>query len=111
MRKIFIILMLVMGISSIGAAQNSPAKVERKGKTFIQTKSSTKAQPVATEFNWQDSKGNEYPIFINTASGRCFVMKVSGKTGKEYKYYLPEEVAREVCKEMGVEYKEKGGTK
>jgi hypothetical protein len=39
------------------------------------------------------------------------VIKVSGKTGKEYKYYLPEDIAREVCKEMGIEYKEKGGTK
>lgn len=112
MRKIFVLLVALMGICAIGAAQESPAKVERNGKVFSQ-KSAKKAktEPVVTDFQWEDSKGNQYPILVNPDSGRCFIIKVSGKTGKEYKQYLNAEIAKQVCKEVGIAYVEKGGTK
>lgn len=111
MRKIFIILAMVMGISIVGAAQNSDAKVQRNGKVFSQSVKKAKTEPVITDFQWKDSKGNTYPILVNPNSGRCFVLKTSKKTGKEYKQYLDAEVAKQVCKEVGIAYVEKGGTK
>lgn len=96
-----------MGISIVGAAQ-SPAKVERKGNVFVQnTTRKAKSEPIATSFQWQDSKGNQYPIWVNPQSGRCFVFRTSQKTGNEYKYYLDEEIAKAVCKEMNITYVEK----
>lgn len=112
MRKFFIILAMVMGISIVGAAQSSDAKVERNGKVFSQKSvKKAKTEPVVTDFQWEDSKGNQYPILVNPDSGRCFVIKVSGKTGKEYKQYLDADVCKTVCKEVGIAYVEKGGTK
>jgi len=82
------------------------AEVKREGKNFVQVSSrSAAAQPVATPYTWTDSKGKTYPIYLS-ANGRAYVMRVSGKTGKEYRHYLGEEISRTICKEMGVEYKE-----
>lgn len=113
MRKIFVLLIALMGICAIGAAQTSDAKVERNGKVFSQKSvKKAKIEPVVTDFQWEDFKGNIYPILVNPNSGRCFVIKVSGKTGKEYKQYLDAEVAKQVCKEVGIAYVEKeGGSK
>ena len=59
---------------------------------------------MGTPYTWKDSKGNEYPIYIS-ASGSCYVIKTSKKTGKEYKNYLSKEVSAEICKELN--YKSK----
>ena len=112
MRKIFFLLIVLMGICTMGAAQNSDAKIQRNGNVFSSTKQSkAKVEPMATTFQWEDAKGVQYPIWVNPNSGRCFIIKVSGKTGKEYKQYLDAEVAKQVCKEVGIAYVEKGGTK
>lgn len=71
-----------------------------------------KAQPRLTPYKWEDSKGNQYSIYIGP-SGACFVYRTSAK-GNVYKQYLGEEISRDICKKMGVEYalkNKKGGTK
>lgn len=81
--------------------------VVRKGNTFEQVSKKENASTAQkTPFTYKDSKGKVYPIFI-TKNGRCFVMKVSSKTNKEYKMYMKEEISREICKEMKITYKEK----
>ena len=76
----------------------------KNGSTFEQVSTrSTGSKATKTQFNYKDSKGKDYPIFI-TQNGRCFVNKVSAKTGKEYKYYLNEDISKAVCKEMGITY-------
>ena len=72
----------------------------REGTTFVQQKgvrSSSSSNDQVTSYKWRDSKGNEYPIVLHTytkgeKAGKttCYVVKTSSKTGKEYKYYLPE---------------------
>lgn len=42
-----------------------------------------------------------------SSTGSCFVMRVSSKTGKEYKSYLGPEISQQICKELNVEYKGK----
>lgn len=110
MRKLFILLIALMGICVMGAAQNSDAKVQRNGNVFSSVKQNkAKVEPMATTFQWEDAKGIQYPIWVNPNSGRCFVLKTSKKTGNEYKYYLGEEVSKAVCKEMNITYVEKEG--
>ena len=110
MRKIFLILIALMGICVMGAAQNSDAKVQRNGNVFSSVKQNkAKVEPMATTFQWEDAKGVQYPIWVNPNSGRCFVLKTSKKSGKEYKQYLDAEVSKAVCKEVGVTYVEKEG--
>jgi hypothetical protein len=38
-------------------------------------------------------------------SGSCYIKKISKKSGNEYKQYLGEEVSKDICKQLGVEYK------
>ena len=100
MKKLLIMLVLLcVGLTS--NAQN----YTREGNTFVSTKS-IKSEPVKTKFTWKDSKGNEYPVYISS-KGSCFVIRVSSKTGKEYKSYLGPEISEQICKELGVEYKGK----
>lgn len=76
----------------------------KNGSTFEQVSTrSTGSKATKTQFNYKDSKGKDYPIFI-TQNGRCFVNKVSAKTGREYKYYLKEDISKAVCKELGITY-------
>lgn len=102
---IFAILVMIAALSmpSVASAQS----VVRSGNTFTTTKvSKPKAEPTKTKFTWKDSKGVEYPIYVS-ASGSCFILKTSKKTGKEYRQYLGAEVSQQVCKELGIEYKSK----
>jgi hypothetical protein len=80
-------------------ALTANAEIIKQGKTYIQTSN------VGTEtpYEFKDSKENVYKIFI-TKNGRCYVNKTSQKTGKSYKYYLPEEVSREIADKCNIPY-------
>ena len=109
MKKILI--SAVMLFAAIAAhSQNQPKGYTRDGKTFTQTKGarSSSSSDMATAYTWKDGKGNEYPLFLHTytkgeKAGRttCYVLKTSAKTGKEYKYYVPngEAIAAEILGE------------
>lgn len=102
--KLFIttIVAILLGIYTANAQSFT-----RNGNTFTQISAkSNKKEATQTKFTWKDNKGKVYPIFI-TQNGRCFVNKVSAKTNKEYKYYLKEDLAREICKALNITYKEK----
>lgn len=102
MKTLFIMLVLLC----VGLTSNAQTYT-RSGNTFISSKGErVKAEPVKTKFTWKDSKGNEYPVYISS-KGSCFVIRVSSKTGKEYKNYLGPEISEQICKELGVEYKGK----
>lgn len=105
-RRLFALTLLIL---IIGLATNAQTYT-RSGNTFISSKGErVKAEPVKTKFIWKDSKGKEYPIYISS-KGSCFVIKVSAKTGKEYRNYLGPEISQQICKELNVEYKGKKGT-
>ena len=97
-------MMLCLGVNNSNIyAQN----VVKNGNTFKSVKSTTKGDTLVTKFFFEDSKGNKYPIIVMKKSGRCYVWKKSGKTGKLYKQYMKPEVSKAVCKEVGITYKEK----
>lgn len=103
--KKFLQMMLVVLIASFSVLPcEAQAQTRREGNTFIQQSSRNQASSaIQTKYTWKDSKGTKYPIFI-TKNGRCFVNKISSKTGREYKYYLDEETSKTIAKEMDITY-------
>lgn len=97
----FKLLILLLFISSIHLQAESYVRV---GNTFETTTTSSTSKE--TPYTYKDGKGNIYPIYI-TAKGRCFIIKTSQKTGKEYKQYLKEDIARQICLELHINYQEK----
>ena len=96
MKKFIIFLvMLVMGMTRTTCVAEV---VRRSGNTFEVIK--TSSQDVQTYLNWKDKDGIVYPIYI-TKKGACYVKRISKKTGKEYKYYLPKEIQEQIRKELG----------
>lgn len=100
MRKLLIIAMVFIASVSASYAQ-SYTKV---GKTYKTEKTIKQSSEKETGFTWEDSKGVQYPIYMGS-SGSCYIKKVSKKTGKEYKQYLGEEISKDICKQLNVEYK------
>lgn len=87
MKKIILAAIMLFSLNMGIQAQS----VERKGNNFTQVsnKKETSGKEVKTKYTYTDSKGNVYPIYLS-ASGKVFIKKVSKKTGKEYRQYLPE---------------------
>lgn len=105
MKKIIfsIIMILALGVNDSNIYAQ---RVVREGMTFKQVSksSSAKADTLLTTFRYEDSKGLQYPIIINKQSGRCWIWRKSNKTGKMYKSYLSEDICKQVCKELGIQY-------
>ena len=107
MKKIIIIItsLLLLLFSDIKAQSFTVS-----GNTYSETKKERNIKEgniQITPFKYQDSKGNSYPIYINVDSGRCYIVKVSQRTFKEYKQYMKPEMAKDVCKRVGVKWQEK----
>lgn len=94
MRKFLIILVML-----IMAGTTCIAEVVRNGNTFETVQ--TSQTDVQTPYTWKDKDGKTYPIYI-TKKGACYVKRISKKTGKEYKYYLPKEIQEQIRKELGM---------
>lgn len=98
-KKLFIVMMMLMSITY------SNAEIIKEGKTYSQVvKQKTPGKD--SGFTYKDSKGNIYPIMISK-SGSCYILRVSKKSGKEYKQYLGKEISQEICKELNINYKSK----
>lgn len=96
-RYIFCLLIALFSIASYSQ------DVVKEGKTFkVQTTQTTREQQ--TEYTWEDKKGVKYPIFISK-NGACYIKRISSKTGKEYKQYLPKEIQETIKKELKIDKK------
>lgn len=91
MKKIItaLICVLLSGLLPFNKAE-AQQDIARNGNEFVSTKKakSTK-EPIKTIYTYKDSDGKSYPIYLS-ATGKAFIWKVSKKTGKRYKKYLPE---------------------
>lgn len=101
MKKIFITIALMCTMVVCANAQNYTKSTD--GKTYEVVKKTTTSSERETPFTYKDNKGIEYPIFMGK-TGSCYIKKISKKTGKVYKQYLGEEISRDICKQMNVEY-------
>lgn len=80
------ILMCTALILTAGTLSAQTIKQDAQGN-YIAVKK-PKAQPIKTGKTYTDTKGRRWDVY-QSDSGRLFVLKVSDKTGKEYRYYLP----------------------
>jgi hypothetical protein len=104
MRQIIILLTILLSFVSLPTFAQS-YKIE--GKEIVQQKSVKSSNDTKTDYIYKDGKGNTYPIYLhkytkgdNIGKYTCYVIKTSQKTGKTYKYYLPDgiEMAEEILK-------------
>lgn len=85
-----LIIMIAMLLGSVAIYANDSIKVVKTDNTFSYiSKKKVKGGPVKTIFFFE-TKGKKYPIYKTSKS--CFILRISAKTGKEYRQYLPKEV-------------------
>lgn len=94
--KFFMTLMIMLTLMFALSLSAHSQNVVREGRTFtaIQNDSTNSGKYEKTEYTYRDKTG-EYPIYLSSR-GSAFIFKVSKKTGKEYRKYLPE-----VTKQLG----------
>lgn len=88
MKKYLIILILC--VCGISAHANT---FVQEGTNFRVENSLSKDTP--TIYTYTDKDGQVYQI-IRSKTGSYYILKVSKKTGKEYKYYLPKEIQEQL---------------
>lgn len=90
MKTLLFCLLTLFSVSCFG-------QVVKEGNTFKSSKADT-TMVIKTKYQWEDKKGNKYPIY-QSKKGALYIIRVSSKTGKEYKYYLPKKT-QELIKKM-----------
>lgn len=90
MKKVFLSLLLLVGLSITVSAKDYVA----------QTKQSVEYTDSTTNDTYTINN-EKYNVF-KSRKGAFYIWKTSKRTGKKYKYYLP----KEIQKQMGREYKE-----
>ena len=69
-----------------------------KGYTSGNEKNPKVDSCIKTKFIWKDSKGDEFPVYMNSR-GSCFIIRTS-KSGEDYKAYLGKEVSEQINREL-----------
>ncbi len=100
MKKIIYVIIMMIAFTLNVNAQSF--NVDGNNYTNV-TKGRQSSQGTETPYTWSDRSGTKYNIFV-CQNGRCYVNKTSGKTGKKYKYYLNEDISKDVAKKVGIEY-------
>lgn len=79
--------------------------VEIDGKTVYSVEKQNKQNyNVKTPYQYMDSDSAVIDVWININNGHCYIYRISKKTGKQYKYYLPESVSVDIANKMGIKY-------
>lgn len=91
----YIITLLVALLMSVA----SYADVVKDGNVFKVEQTSAQEQSTGTYY--QDKDGIQYLIYISK-KGSLYIKRISKKTNKEYKYYLPKEVQTKIKQELGI---------
>lgn len=102
MKKIIIAIVLTLCAITI-SAQSDTTNFVRQGNNFTKVQKVQSSQDICTSYTYT-VKDVTYPIWI-TRNGRCYVIRTS-KQGKQYKQYMEEAISRQICAELGIEYKE-----
>lgn len=92
--RILAIIVLILGLIAISNSMKAQSVIQN-GKTFIEKVDTTKKE-TKTGYTFQDKKGNVYPIYLSS-TGKAFIIRISQRTGKQYRQYLPEVTAKLMC--------------
>ena len=93
-KLLFAILMMAFILPTFGQ------EIRREGKTFSVVKKEKNAEILATGYQYQMSDST-YQVYQAKKGGSCFVLRVSKKSGKTYRYYVPKEVSIKINEELG----------
>ena len=86
--RILGIIVLILGFVATTCGMGQ--KVSKHGKTFIEEQhDSTRGVATKTDYTYIDSKGVRDTVYLSS-KGTAFIWKISKKTGKRYRKYLPE---------------------
>ena len=86
MKKLVLCISMMLAFGLVSNAQS----VQKQGNNFTQvTNKKSAVKETKTQYIYTDSKGVVYPVWLSS-TGKAFIKKVSKKTGKEYKQYIPE---------------------
>ena len=91
----YIIALLVMLTLSI----SSYAGVVKEGNVYVQKTTTVKGKE--TGVYYQDKDGIRYIIYVSP-KGSLYIKKISKKTGREYKYYLPKDIQETIKRELNI---------
>lgn len=95
----------------LSSQQSSAQNYTKSGNNYVATLSvKTKSEPIKTKFTYTDTHGDRYDIYIGK-TGACYYNKISSRTNKSYRVYLGEEISRDICKQLGIEYTSKSKKK
>lgn len=92
----YIILLLVALSMSVA----SYAGVVKEGNVYVQTTTTVKEKE--TGVYYKDKDGIQYIIYVSP-KGSLYIKRISKKTNKEYKYYLPKDVQETIKKELNIQ--------
>ena len=88
MKKIILAAIMLLSLN-VGVQAQS---VVKSGNNFTQVSNKggkSSGKETKTQYTYTDSKGVVHSIYLSS-TGKAFIKKVSKKTGREYKQYLPE---------------------
>lgn len=88
----FIVMIVLISLVSVFKA--SAQNVKRQGNTFIEQVDTTQTKTLKgtvyeTDYIYVDRQGNAYNVYLSS-NGNAFIVKVSKKSGRKYRKYLPE---------------------
>lgn len=85
MKKLLVMVALICMVGAPIQAQS----VKREGKVFVQQDTKRTSSATKTDYTFKANDGKVYPIYVSK-NGKAYIIRVSKKSGKEYKQYLPE---------------------
>lgn len=74
-----------------------------KGNTYTSIKKSSRVEDKKTPYLYTCPDGVDRSVYIRE-DGRCYCIRVSGTTGKEYKYFIPEDIAKDIANKCNIQY-------
>lgn len=89
MKKLFLLAVILLGSFA------AKSEIVQQGNNFIEVRQEKKDEP--TVYTYTDKNGKVYPIY-KSSRGKYYIKKISKKTGKEYKQYLPREIQNKLCR-------------
>ncbi|MBR4177071.1 MAG: hypothetical protein IKQ53_06700 [Bacteroidales bacterium] len=104
-----IALFIALTLATVTAAFCQQASFTTDGNTYRPAQSVNRNVPQkdstvsVTPYSYELKDGSKLPIHIGK-TGSCYIVRVSKKTGKEYRQYLGEEISRDICNKMGRQY-------
>ena len=88
MKKLFLIIFVALSLNAMAQnkTNNKINAVQTKDGNF-KAVAKAKQEPVLTGQTYTDANGKTYQVY-KSSNNKLFIVRISKKTGNEYRYYL-----------------------